>query len=221
MTYLKPIVVSGIILLSASTVEAAPIGVVSLLKDGDTLEMSAIENLKCSLEREGNIMMQQGNLDLELPNRFAILSCEQPILQISGSRAQLADLYPGAQEIAVFEGRLVWNPEDDASSSVADRQYILKLSHYNNTDPDQRYGDQVALSAAGSTREDHWATEGFLSVHSARGIPTPDEIVVIHYDSPEAGDRFRDTNQDILEQVGAFNRAHLTEFTYLIGSANR
>ena len=96
------------------------------------------------------------------------------------------------------------------------RQYILKISHYNNQDPAGRNADLEHLGKVVEPVADKYHNEMFLEVHRASGMQTPDEVVAIYYDTPEAGDRFREKNQAILEKIGAFNKKHLKSFTYLV-----
>ena len=49
----------------------------------------------------------------------------------------------------------------------------------------------------------------------------PDEVVVIHYDTPQQGEAFRRRNPDILQRIGAFNRRHLLEFVYISATDER
>jgi len=52
-------------------------------------------------------------------------------------------------------------------------------------------------------------------------MTTPDEVVVLYYDDPKSGDRFRKNNGDILEKIGAFNKSHLVDFAYFTASSMR
>jgi len=101
--------------------------------------------------------------------------------------------------------------------NASERQYVLKLEYYNNADVDVRNAGLMALDAKASQREGVWTTESFLQVHGASGITTPDEVAILYYDTAEIAGNFRDANPDILEDVSAFNDAHLTGFAYLIG----
>ncbi len=84
------------------------------------------------------------------------------------------------------------------------------------------HGRIVFWNRAGSISHCAGALNGlFLQVHAADGDPTPDEVVVIYYENAEAADQSRAAYSAIPKEVSAFNDAHLTPFTYLVGSASR
>lgn len=174
---------------------------------------TSLKGQGCVVAREGRVGGGQGDIGIEMPNRMLHLTCEGPVLDTSEGRAVFNRLSSSATMSALLEGRYLGEFSRE-NSAVAGRAYILKLSRYSNSDPDARDHDLAALGARVSTLADAYRNEAVMEVHRAVGMPTPDEAVLLYYASPEAGDRFRDNNQDLLEQVGQFNRAHLTEFAY-------
>ena len=203
----------------AGAATAQQIGVVGLYQNGASLDTAAATDLGCVVQRSGVIVAMQGKLSptLSQPDQFAVLACDQSVMASSDRRAAFAALSDGGEPIAFFEGALT-NFETPASpQAVSERQYILKLGYYNNVDVEARNANLMALDAKAAQREGAWTTESFLQVHSAAGIATPDEVVILYYDSVEIAGNFRDANTDILEDVTAFNNAHLTDFAYLIG----
>jgi hypothetical protein len=48
----------------------------------------------------------------------------------------LGGLMPKAKAVAVLEGNPTYSPNLDTASVAADRQRILKISHYNHRDTD-------------------------------------------------------------------------------------
>lgn len=205
------------ILSFATPVIAENTAVVGLFKKAGTLNINAVKKLGCVVFRAGKIVAQQGNSKVKQPDQFIIMSCEQPLLHAAKYRQELNDLYAGAQMIAVLEGPLTKFDNANSQSQPAERQYILKLGYYNNIDVARRADDLLALNKKVVSLEGHWTTEGFVGVNHAMGIPTPDELVIIYYDTAEIGEQFRDNNKDILGDVGAFNDAHLTKYSYLVG----
>ncbi|MBL4759184.1 MAG: hypothetical protein JKY32_16640 [Rhizobiales bacterium] len=206
----------------AGAATAQQIGVVGLYQNGQSLNNTAISDLGCVVQRNGAIVAMQGMLSPSLtqPDQFIVLACEQSVLENSERRAVLAGLFAGGEPIALFEGALTDFEVPATTPDVAERQYILKLGYYNNIDIDARNAGLTALGAKASQREGHWGNESFLQVHRASGIATPDEVVILYYETAEIGDKFRDSNPDILEEVTAFNAAHLNGFVYLIGAAS-
>lgn len=198
---------------------AQQVGVVGLYQNGAALNTAVLNDLGCTIQRSGAIVAMQGKLSVPLtqPDQFVVLSCEQSIMADSERRTTIASLSTGAETIALFEGELT-NFEDPANAQGAsDRQYILKLGYYNNVDIDARNAGLMALNKKAAGREGVWITESFLQVHSASGVATPDEVVILYYDSADIASDFRDENQDILEDITVFNNAHLNGFSYLIG----
>ena len=63
-------------------------------------------------------------------------------------------------------------------------------------------------------RVDKWKTETFVGVNRALGMATPDEVVVLYYDSKKHAERFRKNSSDIIDLVNDFNDAHVEDFVY-------
>ncbi|WP_298259845.1 hypothetical protein [uncultured Litoreibacter sp.] len=217
------LIASVALALSSSVAVAEKMGVVGLYSGDFELDDQAVTALGCAIQREGAIVAAQGKLayDLTQPDKFVVLDCEDGVLGQADRRQAATSLFSDGSAIAIFEGALTNFPIDDQNGEVAKRQYVLKLGYYNNADVDAREQDLAALNMLAQPLDGHWINESFLQVHAATGIPTPDEVVVIHYESAEVADQFRAENADILKEVSDFNDAHLTSFTYLVGSASR
>jgi len=221
MFNLKTMLISTVVVLSTDAANAAQTGVVGLYKNGVTLNEATVNAVGCSVRRQGIIMAQQGKTKLDQPDQFVVLACDQPVLEQSERRSTIEGLFDGGTIIALFEGALAEFETPDDRSAVPERQYVLKLGYYNNLDVSGREADLQALDRKVVDRDGRWTTEAVLNVHNALGVSTPDEVVVLYYNSSDIADRFRDENQDILVDVGTFNAAHLTGFTYLVGAATR
>lgn len=219
MTNLKMTLALTSSILCGGAASAAEIGVVGLYQNGAQLNEAAATDLGCVVQRTGSIVAMQGKLSPELtqPDQFVVLACEQSILGDTDRRAALAALANGSEPVGLFEGALTDFEELGNAQEASGRQYVLKLGYYNNADIDARNAALMALDAKASERDGVWTTESFLQVHTASGIATPDEVVVIYYDSAAIAGGFRDDNPDILEDVTAFNMEHLTDFIYLVG----
>ena len=209
--------ISGLLLAVAGTPSfAASTGVVALFNGEKTYLAAMASSHDCDIKRQGVLLARQGNLELPELDRFAVLSCPRSPLKHSEGGVVLAADSP---ETILLEGDLQAF-ETGSDTRAEQREYLLKLSYYTNSDLVGRARDLAALADAIAPLSDPYRTESFLEVHRAAGLPTPDEVVTLFYDSPEAGNRFREANQEILEQVGAFNKAHLVSFVYLIAKAD-
>ncbi|WP_282610662.1 hypothetical protein [Pelagibius sp. Alg239-R121] len=176
----------------------------------------------CTLWQRGSLVGAQGNLDIGSPGRFVLLDCSEPVLSGAESYAALAPLFDADESLRAVEGPLLFRTADEASDDKhVERDYVLKISHYNNRDPKARNEDLEQINSIAGGRKNTWKTEGFIAGLRAVGMPTPDEVVVIHYDNPQQGEDFRNSNPDILKQIGTFNEQHLTEFTYLSAAPDR
>lgn len=218
-------ILSGLFLIfgaNSTSAQTAPVGVLGLYQ-GDTIKFdeARIADLGCSMRRAGFIGAAQGDIDLEQPNQFLLLACRASVLENAATRQDLAALNASNSAIAVLEGNLTNFEAPESAGEISERQYILKISKYNNTDVDARGNDLAELNEVAGQREDTYITESIVSVNRATGMPTPDEIVVLYYDDPATGDRFRKQNGDLLSRIGAFNKAHLTDFIYYVGQALR
>jgi hypothetical protein len=223
MNTLKLTLIGASLALTAPEAMAGQVGVVGLYENGTTINEPAVAALGCSVKREGFIVAAQGDLSppMPQPDQFVVLDCDRPVLAAADQRSSMSTLFTDGEAIAVFEGALTEFQTADDTTDVSQRQYILKLGYYNNADTDGREADLTALDVKASSLDGHWTNEAYLDVHSAIGMPTPDEVVVIHYENAGIAEKFRDLNSDILQDVGTFNDAHLTSFTYLVGAATR
>lgn len=220
MTIIKMMLALGATTLWAGAATAQQVGVVGLYQNGASLDAAAATDLGCFVQRSGAIVAMQGKLSptLTQPDQFVVLACDQSVMASSERRAALADISDGGESIAIFEGALTDLEKPANPQDALERQYILKLGYYNNVDVEVRNTSLMALDAKAAQLEGVWTTESFLHVHSAAGIATPDEVVILYYDTAEIAGNFREENADILEDVSAFNDAHLTGFAYLIGT---
>lgn len=175
-----------------------------------------LEDQGCTLWRRGSVAGTQGNLGIGAPDRFVLLACTSEVLDSARHRQVLAPILGAGKDVRAVEGPILYRKGDETERATEDkRAYVLKISHYNNLDPDGRDRALDKINALAAERVDAWKTEAFVAGLRAVGMTTPDEVVVIHYDDPQQGERFRRRNPDILEQIGAFNRKHLSEFTYI------
>jgi hypothetical protein len=216
-----------IVLMSATSAFAqnnvAPIGVMGLFNAENpttvTLDTAVLAALGCSVRRSGAIGAAQGDIGIEQPNQFVLLACETSVLSDMSLRAHLAELAPSSETLAILEGDLFDFPIQGAESVISDRQYVFKISYYNNDDIDTRDTDLSALTAKAEAIEDTYITEAFVGVNHAVGMATPDEVVMLYYDDAETGDRFRNANSDFLSEIGVFNATHLISTVYYVGQA--
>lgn len=219
---------SAAMLVAMSNVAVAksePVGVLGLYK-ADVPEKALLDDMKlggigCTIQRAGAIVAKQGGIDLEQPNQFVLLACEGPVLADATKRATLKGLTQGVEIIGVVEGDLMNFPGGMGESDVSGRQYIFKLSYYNNMDVDARDIDLAMLGDAVGKVPDAYVNETFIGVNHASGLATPDEVVVLFYDNSQAADRFRTNNKDLLGKIGAFNKAHVIRSVYYIGQASQ
>lgn len=185
-----------------------------------TVNKELAGNLGCTVRREGMIAAKQGNMRIDVPNRFVLMACEAPLLRDPKTPEVLAGLVESSVLQAAFEGNLTDLDTSNVEENVSQRQYILKLGNYNNQDPTARAVELAAIGKRVENLPDRYTTEASVEVHRAYGMRTPDEVVVLSYETAASGDRFRDSNQSVLEAVGAFNKKHLESFVYLVGKAS-
>lgn len=213
-------------LLTGHSLQAETTGLLGLYKSGGSnTVLNSIEkhstNLGCSLRREGSVNNIQGNYNLNSPNKFFLLECEEAILEHPSSTSLFDNLNKKADNLVLVEGPLSQFGKFGLSTPSSNRSYIVKLSDYNNVAPNKRNDDLVSLGITASKLEYRYKTEAFMRVTNAVGMKRPDEVVVIYYDSQENAQHFRSNNEDFLEMIGQFNRDHLSQFSYLTVSSNR
>jgi len=179
----------------------------------DALRVSS-RDAGCEVARVGVITGAQGSMEIVQPNRLVQLTCEAPVLDHEDGRAVLNGLSNAALLIAAVEGRFLVGPLEETGTGFGQRDYILKLSRYSNSDPDARDKDLADLGTLVGVLDDRYTNEVIIEVHRAIGFETPDEAVLIYYADAESGARFRENNSSVLERIGLFNRDHLTAFVY-------
>ncbi|MEP3244514.1 MAG: hypothetical protein ABJN40_15360 [Sneathiella sp.] len=202
---------------------AGTTGILSLYKITDkgslaTAEAKLANRLRmqgCSIQLAGTILAEDGNIDLFTPDRFLYLECQSAVLGSKNRQTVFEPLIQLSSDTAFFEGALL-PVKQTVSADTGQRSYILKISHYNNLDPAQRDRDLTAIGESLEGRADIYTNQADISVSEAYGARTPDEAVIIYYDSPEAGERFRAANKPILKKIGAFNKNHLEDYVYYV-----
>jgi len=225
----KTLSISALVLLLISNVASAQtIGVMGLFQSSGDAHKATIEKLEdmaktqgCAVRREGKILGAQGNYDLKEVNAFFFLECETALLEKPSTQSLITSLNKATENLMLVEGPVSQFGEFALSSSGLNKSYIIKLSDYNNTNPEKRDMDVKSLGKIAQTRNHHYKTEAFVRITNAHGIKRPDEAVVIYYDSPKDGPLFRKNNEDLMEKIGQFNQDHLTQFSYIAALSNR
>lgn len=215
-------------LLTSVPIQAKSIGLVGMYQlNAENNQKDIIKNIQintakvgCQLQRDGKVIDNKGNYALKTINQFFVLVCDSEILASSVSKPWLTQLKQETENLALLEGEFAFINENSFTQSGIKRSYILKLSEFNNYDPVARHNDLDKLGNMVKSMDNRFTNESVIRVNEAYGMKRLDEVTVIYYDTPEAGMKFRQNNEDVLEQVGAFNLTHLTGFSYLFASSN-
>lgn len=202
-------------LLQPVMASAADVSVVGLYSQPLS---SSLTVAGCHVLRQGAILAEDGDIDLDQPAHFLLAHCSEPVLSNSKNRDLFEELAGPDGSLALFEGLPVDLPP--LTEDAAARQYILKVSYYNNENLSDRYDDLNTIRAQVRSSQDMYHNEAEVLITRAQGIPTPDAIDVIYYDTFEAGDNFRNGNPDILSLIGDFNDDHVETFIYYVGTLN-
>jgi len=176
-------------------------------------------DMKCDVIRHGGIMQENGDLDIEKPNRFVVMSCETEMLDNNDGRDFFTAIRSASDDSYLIEGDMQNFAEDNSTASIQSRAYILKVSHYNNVSPGRRDQDLEAIRKNTLSIPERYRREVFIQPHRAIGMSTPDEVAVLFYEDPAQGKHFRDNNPAILKQVGDFNDNHLEDYIYYFAQA--
>ncbi|NVK12567.1 MAG: hypothetical protein HWE35_00140 [Rhodobacteraceae bacterium] len=173
---------------------------------------ASLQDAACRLHRSGTLSASLGPLDWPQMQGFRLYRCASPVLaSLAASGAPAALAHHGHPPVLV-EGSLTLFPAD---APGAEAEYIVKLSHYNNLNAPRRTDDLAALGSAIAELENVWQTEAVLAPSTALGTLRPDDVTFLYYRTGAEAEAFRAANPGVLEQVGRFNKAHLTAFTYL------
>lgn len=221
------LLLSGLLFAAGTIVRAAEsdtkIGILALY-DGDQLTgdiagFAIPEENGCQVRRAGIIETQLGDIGLDQPSQFVFLACRDGLLSTPDRKKVLTGLQGSPRMLAILEGSLQDLDALANEPGLSTRQYILKISHYNNLDIEARDRDLREIGRLTTKRDDQYTNESYVGVTHAMGMPTPDEVVVISYQSPDHGARFRKNNPDIMALIGTFNKRHLGETIYYSGKA--
>jgi len=220
-------IISGSLLIlfaSSASAQSTSIGVLGLfdLEQPSSVSISdnAIARTGCHIDRHGKINGEQGDIDIDEPNYFVLLKCESSVLTAPDKRTAFAKLIKSENAPVIMEGNMVDIPTANSAAPNSNRQYILKISRYNNKDITGRDTDLKHLSELTRKLPDTYITERMIGINYASGMSTPDEAVVIYYDDAATGNRFRKNNPSILKKIGTFNDSHLTDFIYYSANLN-
>lgn len=210
---------------AVSAVEAAPRTGFLILADGgeeriehlsSNLDQDSIQN-GCLIVREGPVVGENGDLDIDQPDYFIYLSCPE-ISKNTESVVFTRHLKEGDK---LLQGPIIDSDGGKPEESGVQREYILKVSNFNNKNPKTRNEDLTAIQSALPPRPVRYVTEAYIRVFDAVGMPRPDEAVVLYYDTPGHGDRFRSEYKDVLTAIGGFNQRHLDGFVYYSARSKR
>lgn len=211
-TFKKILLAAGCLVVGSLPSQASQAVAIFAMFEANTGKAHLHESVSgCTVARQGDIVKRQGNMELPDATRFALVSCDSEQL---GQKGYADQLFAHADPVIMVEGGLKFLSENADAPGANKRSYIMKLSHYNNVDPKAREADFNALGKAVDGLADQYQAEAFVDVRRAVGMQTPDEVAAIYYDSPEAGNRFRENNGPILQKVGAFNKTHMDSFVY-------
>ncbi|MCG8491054.1 MAG: hypothetical protein MI743_05525 [Sneathiellales bacterium] len=205
-------VTSWLVLGFVSPVFAAGSNIVALYAKGSTGANNELKLHGCATVQQGQIFGQQGSMKIEGASAYSVFHCEKGVDFFKSAPDAFSNV------LAAFSGTVIADRIHREQKGQA-KQIIFKLSRFNNLDVDKRNQEQQGINRSASTRTGHWKDEYYLNVDDTLKMEAVDEVVMISYSSAEVADRFRNQNQDILTMVGEFNRAHLTEFVYLVGNA--
>ncbi len=176
--------------------------------------LPGLEAQGCDLWRQGSVARADGSLDIGSPDHFAIWVCAQDGEGNQRREALNPILFAGTGARLV-EGPIRLSDADKAESVDHERAYLIKFSRFTNLDPDGQKRDIDKINSMAAERTDPWKFDGFITGFRAVGMPTPDEVAIVHYDGAEQRKRFRVENPDILKLAGEFNKKYLIEYTYI------
>lgn len=174
-----------------------------------------LEAKDCKVWRKGS-MTARGSMDLGRVNRFILADCENSLLESEADRIDLQQSFRSGRNGIVLEGDFIRKEVPFADTETAKtRGYLVKISRFNNEIPD-RFSEEDKIDADGKLRDESWTGEARLRIKSAIGMPTPDEVGVIYYETKTSMQDFVGANPDIVDRITEFNQRHLIENSYLI-----
>jgi hypothetical protein len=174
--------------------------------------------LGCDVRRTAKVFDQLGDIGLAKPTAFVMLACSKPVL--GSSSAALDQLVTGGKRIALFEGDLAMlGPLEKGGKKLRERQYVVKVTVFNNADPAARDRDLATIDGAVQKVADRYQPEAGIAVSRTLGARRPDEVLLMYYESDQAGDRFRTGNPNLMDQIGQFNARHVGSFIYYMAKA--
>lgn len=198
----------------------------ALLAEANKIGFAHLSSAGCSVIRRGNIDVRNVATDIagrntSKLNRVAFLQCNTMILANENSRRILLDNFTAHGNGIVVQGDFdYWDQQHEALNKEDERAYVIKLSYFNNL-TSTRESEEDAVDGLALTRSEGWKREAKIFTTQAIGIPTPDAVGILYFASVANRTHFRDTNPDILEKIGNFNKTHLAEFEYIYATSVR
>ncbi len=178
----------------------------------------ALDALGCSVWRHGAVGASRGALSLGEATHFALASCETDQTATAEGRAALRFSLGLPDSAVLLEGPYRNKQAQPASMrDTAARYYVLKVSRFNNSDPDARQAEHAAFMSTAAERDHAFTTAATIDVDWATGMPTPDTVEVFYYDDYAESRAFVTVNADIVTASNAFNASHFDAYVYFAG----
>jgi len=186
------------------------VGQVSLA-DWESRASPALSDAGCNLLRSGKFSGAIGPLEWPEMDQFRLYECNNSVLPDLLALGTERMLSRRPRHPVLIEGALDLTTTPEPPRAV---EYIIKVSHYKETDSTARDKHLKELNASVIGLDGVWHTEGALIPSVASGATRPDELTFIYYESSDSAKAFREAHPEVLESVGRFNNAHITSFIY-------
>ncbi len=173
----------------------------------------------CTLLRQGRVTEQRGAKALPSVGRFALLRCSDGANGLLESLTGFVSDGQTSEPSFLASGEFNRLEENRALPQDAiGRGYVIKLSYLNGETPlTERERHEDSIDDLALTRASGWRREARIYVERATGIEPPDAVGVLYFPSSSDRSEFRETETDIVEEIGRFNRRHLRTYVYLYG----
>ena len=217
MKFMLKAVLAGFVFSVSQAAAAQDSGLLILYNSDNTSAnggLSRLAAMDCNVWRTGKID-PRGPMNIGDVNKFALVDCETSLLEQEEKRVMLQSAFRKDSSGIVLEGNFIRKADTFAEDSVAKKRgYLIKISRFNN-EIATRFSEEDKIDSDAALRPENWKGEARLRIHSAIGMPTPDEVGVIYYDTPEMMVAFRQASPDLVQRIGDFNKRHLQEQKYL------
>ena len=107
----------------------------------------------------------------------------------------------------------VRNLATETAISVDEKAYVLKLSYFNQLNKG-RQDEEDKIDRLAAEKLNGWTREARLYLSKAIGVPQPNALGILRFESSDGRLSFRRQHSDVVDEIKRFNMKYIKQATY-------